>query len=49
MEIMTANITAANTRKIHKLKPDSEVGNESKENRRKVLEIANKVKEKFIK
>jgi ABC-type methionine transport system ATPase subunit len=49
MEIMIANITAANTRKIHKLQPDSEVSDERKENRRKVLEITNKVREKFIK
>jgi hypothetical protein len=49
MEIMIANITAANTSKIQKLKPDSEVSDESKENRRKILEITNKVREKFIK
>jgi hypothetical protein len=47
MKIMTANITAANTRKIQKLKPDSEVSVERRETRRKVLEIADKVKEKF--
>jgi hypothetical protein len=47
MKIMTANVTATNTRKIQKLKPDSEVSDKSKEIRRKVLEIADKVREKF--
>jgi len=48
MKIMTANITAANTRKLQKIKPDSEVSIDRKESRRRALEIADKVKEKFV-
>ena len=47
MKIMTANITAANTRKLQKIKPDSEVSADRIEIRRKMLEIADKVREKF--
>jgi hypothetical protein len=47
MKIMTANITAANTRKLQKIKPDSEVSADRVEVRRKMLEIADKVREKF--
>ena len=47
MKIMTANITSAHTKKLQKLKPDSVVSDEQKENRRKIFETADNVRKKF--
>jgi hypothetical protein len=47
MKIMTANITSAHTKKLQKLKPDSVVSDEQKENRRKIFEAADIVRKQF--
>jgi hypothetical protein len=47
MKIMTTNITSAHTKKLQKLKPDSVVSDEQKENRKKIFATADSVREKF--
>jgi hypothetical protein len=47
MKVMVNNITAINTKKLAKIKPDSTITPEKKEMRRKIFETAEKVKAKF--
>jgi hypothetical protein len=47
MKIMTKNITAKHTKKLQQLAPDSAVTAETRERRRKLFEIADRVRNKF--
>jgi ABC-type methionine transport system ATPase subunit len=46
MKIMTANITSAHSKKLQKLKPDSQVSDQRKENRKKIFETADIVRKR---